>query len=75
MVVIKGVRVTDVDGGAAITTAVEYDRERGVLAIFDEYVRQEIEVRKRLEDAVLRQAVIIELEKLGYTVISPEMTS
>lgn len=49
-----------------------YDKERGEIVEFDGLVRHVHEVRKTLLDNFLRQALIVELEKLGYTVISPE---
>lgn len=49
-----------------------YDRDAGTLDFFDGFIREQIEIRKNLIDAVLRQVVIIELERLGYTVISPD---
>jgi hypothetical protein len=52
---------------------VSYDPENGeVQTYFDGVMREVIEVRVRMTDDVLRQAVIVELEKLGYTVLSPE---
>ena len=60
------------DATFRLTTAHEWDDERGVLSSTSELVRHEIEVRTRLEDAVLRAAVILELERQGYTVLAPE---
>lgn len=51
---------------------IEYDTEAGVLSTHSEFFREEVEVRARLQEDILRQAVILELEKLGYTVIRPE---
>jgi hypothetical protein len=39
---------------------------------FDGTVREAIEVRTRLVDAVLREAVIVELRRLGYTATPPD---
>jgi hypothetical protein len=51
----------------------QYDRDSGELqTLIDGQVRSIIEIRKTLQENVLRQAVIVELEKLGYTVLSPE---
>lgn len=51
---------------------VQYDTNLGVMTTLDSYIREVVEVRKNLQDKVLRQAVIYELEKLGYTIVSPE---
>jgi hypothetical protein len=51
---------------------ISYDAEQGELSFIGEHVRQVIKVRQQIEDKALVQAVIIELERLGYTVISPE---
>lgn len=49
-----------------------YDVEVGELHEMAEgMVREVIKVREELREKVFRQAVILELEKLGYTVISP----
>lgn len=48
-----------------------YDSEKGEIVEFDGLVRHVHEVRKTLREDVLRQALIVELERLGYTVISP----
>jgi hypothetical protein len=40
--------------------------------MFDEHNRSEYEVRAGMLDKIVRQAAIIELERLGYTVIPPE---
>jgi hypothetical protein len=53
-------------------TEFRYDRDRGVLSLIDEHVQREILVRKGVEDTAILQAVLIELERLGYTIISPE---
>jgi hypothetical protein len=53
-------------------TEFRYDHDRGVLSLIDEHVQREIHVRKSVEDTAILQAVLIELERLGYTIISPE---
>lgn len=53
---------------------IKYDLDRGELNIVDDHARVVIEVRKKMEDDVLLRAVIFELEKRGYTVISPEVS-
>jgi hypothetical protein len=60
------------DTRMGLSTHLEYDADRGVVSVIDQFMTQEIEVRKSLVDDYLRQAVIIELERLGYTVLSPE---
>jgi hypothetical protein len=55
-----------------IDGTVKYDFDKGELNIVDDRARVVIEVRKKLEDDILIKAVIFELEKRGYTVISPE---
>jgi hypothetical protein len=52
--------------------SMDYSHETGELSIITGRLREVIEVRQQLVDAMLRQAIIIELEKLGYTVTSPE---
>jgi hypothetical protein len=51
---------------------VEYDVEKGELHTISGGVEELVRVRAELQEKVLRQAVIFELEKLGYTVISPD---
>jgi hypothetical protein len=51
---------------------IEYDVDEGVLRTISGTVEELVKVRAELQEKVLRQAVIFELEKLGYTVISPE---
>lgn len=51
---------------------VEYDSEKGVVRHIDEAITSEIEIRQGLIDKVVRIAAIAELEKLGYTIITPE---
>lgn len=55
-----------------IAEVFEYDPEKGIVAAYNEYTRTEYEIRAGVLDRVTRFAVIAELEKLGYTVISPE---
>ena len=56
-----------------LAETVRYDMGKGELqTLADDRVREVVQVRARLQEAILRQAVIIELERLGYTVISPE---
>lgn len=51
---------------------VRYDPEKGTVdTLIDEQVRHQIEIRKGIEDGVVRPAVIAELERLGYVVSSP----
>jgi hypothetical protein len=51
---------------------IEYDPDGGVLRTISGTVEDLVRVRAELQEKLLRQAVIYELEKLGYTVISPE---
>lgn len=53
--------------------SIEYDTDEGVLRTISGTVEELVRVRAELQEKVLRQAVIFELEKLGYTVISPEV--
>ena len=50
---------------------VAYDNVDGVVRISDTFVREQIEVRKQLEESVLRTAVVAELRRLGYLVFPP----
>jgi hypothetical protein len=50
---------------------VEYDPEKGVVAMYDEHTRHEYEVRAGMLEKMIRQATIVELERLGYTVTEP----
>ena len=65
---------TDIRYSADITS--RWDEERGELIrtsnTFGVMVQDIIAVRARMEDDILRVAVIKELERLGYTVLSPE---
>lgn len=53
-----------------------YDRDRGELVETETLLGREVkrvtEVRAKLVEDITRQAVILELERLGYTVISPD---
>lgn len=54
----------------------EYDPEQGDLILSrysDGMVREAIQVRTRLVDAALRDVVIVELRRLGYTVTPPHL--
>lgn len=54
----------------------EYDPEQGDLILSrysDGMVREAIQVRTRLVDAALRDVVIVELRRLGYTVTPPTL--
>jgi hypothetical protein len=51
---------------------IEYDADEGMLRTISGTVEELVRVRAELQEKLLRQAVIYELEKLGYTVISPE---
>lgn len=59
-----------------VGTEITYNPDRGELSetetVLGQEIRRVIEVRRQLFDDVLRQAVIVELERLGYTVIPPE---
>lgn len=67
---------TNISFSAAIREQLRYDLDQGRLVTEsypDGAVRQAIEIRKGLEDALVLQAVVLELERRGYTVISPEV--
>ena len=51
---------------------IEYDGAEGTVNVNDFGVREIIEVRKSMLDKAVLFAAIVELEKLGYTVIAPE---
>lgn len=53
------------------TEVYEYDAAQGLVSVHSEFYREEIQVRERVMDQVLRYSVIAELERLGYTVIPP----
>lgn len=55
----------------SIAASMRYDMEEGELHV-DGMLNEVVHVRKSMMDAVLRQAMIVELERLGYTVISPK---
>lgn len=65
----------EISYSAPIRERLRYDMDEGRL-ITESYpdgaVHQAIEIRKGLEDALVLQAVVLELERRGYTVISPE---
>ena len=50
----------------------EYDYATGTLSFVEAHMREAIEIRKNLRDEAILLAVIIELNRLGYTVIPPE---
>lgn len=65
----------EISYSAAIRERLRYDMDEGRLVTEsypDGAIRQAIEIRKGLEDAAVLQAVVMELERRGYTVISPE---
>ena len=52
---------------------VEYDPSKGeVVERFNGTMQAAIEVRKNLMEKAIRHAAIVELENLGYTVLSPD---
>jgi hypothetical protein len=55
---------------------VSYDIDNGEMVsthkMMGETIADIIKVRANLQEKVLRQACVYELEKLGYTVISPD---
>lgn len=53
------------------TVEAQYDPEKGELAFIDERVKRVLQIRAGFEEAATRRAAIIELERLGYTVIAP----
>lgn len=56
-----------------IETHIQWDDEKGELQeLVDGQVRHVTEVRAKLQEDVTIAAVILELERLGYTVISPD---
>lgn len=57
------------------TFTVVYDNKEGEVVVqdFGGGIAHAIEVRKSLVDQAVLQATIIELERLGYTVLSPEV--
>lgn len=65
------------DGDPKITFTVAYDDEYGEVrtmssGVFEDAVHESIKVRARLQEQVLRTAVVAELTRLGYIVIPPE---
>lgn len=51
---------------------VVYDGGEGEIQVNNFGLREVIQVRQGLVDRAIRHAAIIELEKLGYVVLSPE---
>jgi len=71
--------VTDVPGFRPVddrfqhlSYSIKYDYDKGEMSLFDGFVTEQIKVRMQLQEEALRSAVIIELERLGYTVLSPD---
>lgn len=54
---------------------VVYDDGEGEIQVNNFGVHEVIRVRQGMLDQAVRHAAIIELEKLGYTVLSPEVPS
>lgn len=50
----------------------EYDYQTGVLSTVGEVMHEQIEIRKQLAEDAILLAVLIELNRLGYTVIPPD---
>jgi hypothetical protein len=60
-----------------VADAPAYDPDEGQVVLsrwIDGTVRDAVLVRKGLEEKAIREAVILELQRLGYTVTPPEMT-
>jgi hypothetical protein len=55
-----------------LDTHIRYDIDKGELHEIDGMMTRVTEVRKSVLEKTTRQALILELERLGYTVISPE---
>jgi len=53
------------------TVEAQYDPDKGELSFIDERVTQVLQVRRQFEEMATRKAAIIELERLGYTIIAP----
>lgn len=52
---------------------IEYDPEQGALIEkMNDTIVQITQVAAQMKEKMLREAVILELEKIGYTVIRPE---
>jgi hypothetical protein len=50
-----------------------YDTEHGqLIESLNGVIQEAIEVRKVMQDDMIRQALIFELEKLGYVIYSPD---
>lgn len=65
----------DITFSTSVQEKLRYDMDEGRLiteSYPDGVVRQAIEIRKGLEDALVLEAVVIELRRRGYTVIAPE---
>jgi len=59
---------------ASVREKLQYDAENGdLLEMIEDRVTAVTHIRARLREQALRAVLIIELEKLGYTVISPEV--
>jgi hypothetical protein len=55
-----------------VNFALRYDNDKGEVHLIDQHITQVIEIRTKMVDDFVRLAVIAELERLGYTVHSPE---
>jgi len=52
---------------------IKYDRELGEVQVLVEgVVREAMHVRTALAEGVLLEAIVVELERRGYTVLHPE---
>lgn len=56
---------------ATFEVRAEYDPAVGELSFIDEQTTRILVIRAGFEEAATRRAAIIELERLGYTVIAP----
>ncbi len=64
----------DRHGVYRIDTKIQWDDEKGELQeLVDDQVRHVTAIRAKLMEDITRAAVVLELERLGYTVISPEV--
>ena len=52
--------------------AMQYDSDAGEVHLIDQSITEIIKVRQSLVDDFVLRATIVELEKRGYTVLSPE---
>lgn len=57
--------------GSRYQARAEYDLDKGELTIVDQYTREVVRVRDGFVEAATTRAAILELERLGYTVIDP----